>query len=48
MKTTVDLPDALMQRVKIAAARRRTTFKKLVIEALSMFLVPARPLLRGG
>jgi len=34
MKTTVDLPDALLQRVKIAAAERRTTLKKLVIEGL--------------
>ena len=34
MKTTVDLPDALLQRVKITAAERRTTLKKLVIEGL--------------
>ncbi len=38
MKTTVDLPDALLQRVKIAAARRRTTLKKLVIEGLEHVL----------
>jgi predicted transcriptional regulator len=38
MKTTVDLPDALLQRVKIAAAHRRTTLKKLVIEGLEHVL----------
>ena len=34
MKTTVDLPDALLQRVKITAAQRRTTLKKLIIEGI--------------
>jgi len=34
MKTTVELPDNLAQRVKITAAQRGTTFKKLVIEGL--------------
>ena len=38
MKTTVDLPDASMQRVKIAATHRRTTLKKLVIEGLEHVL----------
>ena len=40
MKTTVDLPDGLVQRVKIAAAQRRTTLKKLVIEGLEHVLGP--------
>jgi hypothetical protein len=34
MKTTVDLPDALAQQVKVTAAQRGTTFKELVIEGL--------------
>ena len=34
MKTTIDLPDDLLEKSKIAAARRRTSFKKLVIEGL--------------
>ena len=38
MKTTIDLPDALLQRVKITAVHRRTTLKKLVIEGLEHVL----------
>jgi predicted DNA-binding protein len=34
MKTTIDLPDDLLERSKITAAKRRTSFKKLVIEGL--------------
>ena len=34
MKTTIDLPDELLERSKITAAKRRTSFKKLVIEGL--------------
>lgn len=34
MKTTIDLPEDLLERSKIAAAKRRTSFKKLVIEGL--------------
>ena len=40
MKTTVELPDSLAQRVKITAARRGTTFKKLVIEGLEHVIAP--------
>ncbi len=46
MKTTIDLPDDLLEQTKIAAARRRTTIKKLVIEGLTKVLtedVPAAP-----
>jgi hypothetical protein len=32
------LPDAILQRTKIAAARRRTTIKNLVIEGLETVL----------
>ena len=38
MKTTIDLPDALLEQSKIAAAKRRTTLKKLVIEGLETVL----------
>ena len=38
MKTTIDLPDGLLERTKIAAARRRTTIKNLVIEGLEDIL----------
>ena len=38
MKTTIDLPDEILERTKIAAAKRRTTIKKLVIEGLENVL----------
>jgi len=38
MKTTIDLPDLILERTKIAAARRRTTIKNLVIEGLEAIL----------
>lgn len=38
MKTTIDLPDDILERTKIAAARRRTTIKNLVIEGLEAVL----------
>ena len=34
MKTTIDLPDALYRRAKIAAAERATTLRQLVVESL--------------
>ena len=46
MKTTIDLPDDILERTKIAAARRRTSIKKLVIEGLETVLredIPAAP-----
>jgi len=43
MKTTIDLPDDLLERTKIAAARRRTTIKKLVIEGLEAILREESP-----
>jgi len=47
LKTTIDLPDDILERTKIAAARRRTTLKKLVIEGLETILreesTPALP-----
>ncbi|MEO8616058.1 MAG: hypothetical protein ABI600_13020 [Luteolibacter sp.] len=38
MKTTVDLPDSILERTKIAAVRRRTSIKKLIIEGLEIVL----------
>lgn len=38
MKTTIDLPDNILERTKIAAARRRTSIKNLVIEGLESVL----------
>jgi hypothetical protein len=43
MKTTIDLPDSLLERTKIAAARRRTTIKNLVIEGLEAVLREESP-----
>jgi len=34
MKTTMELPDALLHRAKVLAAERQTTLKQLVIEGL--------------
>ena len=57
MKTTIELPDAILERTKVAAARRRTSMKNLVIQGLEMVLQnevatapPAEALarLRGG
>lgn len=38
MKTTIDLPDELLQRAKVAAAQRRTTLKELVQTGLDWVL----------
>jgi hypothetical protein len=43
MKTTVDLPDQILEQTKIAAARRRTTIKNLVIEGLEHVLKQDHP-----
>jgi hypothetical protein len=47
MKTTIELPDAILERTKVAAAHRRTSMKNLVIQGLEMVLqnevVPAQP-----
>jgi hypothetical protein len=57
IKTTIELPDAILERTKVAAARRRTSMKNLMIQGLEMVLqsevVPAQPAealarLRGG
>lgn len=38
MKTTIELPDAILRRAKVIAAERDTTLKELVTQALEMFL----------
>ena len=38
MKTTIELPDLLFEQTKIAAARRRTSIKSLVIQGLETVL----------
>jgi hypothetical protein len=43
MKTTIDLPDEILERTKIAAARRRTSIKNLVIEGLETILQQESP-----
>ena len=47
MKTTRELPDAILERTKVVAARRRTSMKNLVIQGLEMVLqdeeAPAQP-----
>jgi len=41
MKTTLDLPDALLIEAKTVAARRRTTLRSLVESALRREIFPA-------
>jgi hypothetical protein len=38
MKTTVDLPDEILHRAKVAAAERRTTLKALIVAGLDQVL----------
>ncbi len=38
VKTTIDLPDQLLERTKLAAARRRTTVEDLIVEGLNTIL----------
>ena len=38
MKTTIDLPDDLLHRAKVAAAQRKTTLKELVQAGLEWVL----------
>ncbi|MES2439581.1 MAG: hypothetical protein V4584_10965 [Verrucomicrobiota bacterium] len=38
MKTTIEIPDAIAQRVKVLAAERRTTLRELVLQGLESVL----------
>jgi hypothetical protein len=40
MKTTIDLPDDLLHRAKVAAAQRKTTLRELVQTGLIWVLRP--------
>ncbi len=42
MKTTVDIPDALLDQLRRRAVRERTTLRALVQAALRQFLVASR------
>ena len=44
MRTTIDLPNDLLERTKIEAVKRRTTIKQLVMEGLQAVLAqPGTP-----
>ncbi len=42
MKTTVDIPDALLDQLRRLAVRERTTLRSLIQAALQQFLVASR------
>jgi hypothetical protein len=41
MKTTIDISDSIMDRLRARAARDRTTMRELITAALQQFLSPA-------
>ncbi len=41
MKTTIEIPDALFQKAKVAAVKRGVTLKALLVNALRNELAPA-------
>lgn len=43
MRTTIDLPDDLLERSKIAAAKRRTSVKALIVAGLRHILEEESP-----
>jgi hypothetical protein len=38
MKTTIDVPDAMLHRAKIVAAQRQTTLRELIVSGLEIAL----------
>ena len=46
MKTTIDLPDALLMEVKAVAARRRTTMRSIMEHALRRELGELAPAMK--
>ncbi|MFN6045664.1 MAG: hypothetical protein ACK49I_09365 [Verrucomicrobiota bacterium] len=38
MKTTIEIPDAIVHRAKVVAAERRTTLRELVVQGLEHML----------
>lgn len=47
MKTTIDFPEELFQRAKIAAVQRKSTLKQLVFQGLEHILRDSAPAPRG-
>lgn len=47
MKTTIELPDALIHRAKVIAAERRTTLRELVLQGLEHVLTERQVTARG-
>ncbi|MEX1117869.1 MAG: hypothetical protein WEB60_03665 [Terrimicrobiaceae bacterium] len=43
MRTTIDLPDPLLERVKISAAKQQATMRGLVIKGLEAVLNDESP-----
>ena len=43
MRTTIEFPDALFHRAKVAAAERRVTLRELITEALERALEGGSP-----
>jgi len=43
VKTTIELPDQLLERVKITAAKQQTTMRKLIIRGLETILDAEAP-----
>ncbi len=43
MRTTIDIPDSLVKRVKLAAAQRKTTMRRLMLDALERSLRDSPP-----
>jgi hypothetical protein len=43
MKTTIDIPDPLLDQLRLRAVREKTTLRELFHTALKQFLSPRRP-----
>lgn len=43
VKTTIDLPEDLPHRARVAAARHKTTLKEMVVQGLDHVLRPGLP-----
>ena len=47
MKTTIELPDVIVQRAKILAAERQVTLRELVLQGLEHVLMEKQMTARG-
>ncbi|MGF1657678.1 MAG: hypothetical protein ACFCU3_11960 [Verrucomicrobiales bacterium] len=43
MKTTIDFPDDLLQKAKIAAVQRKTTLRELVVQGVAYIISHPEP-----